>query len=58
MLMRFIQGKALIVYSAYRDVSGVITHGAVKPVLLFAPLQTAFAVIGLGLFYTVLSPIN
>lgn len=42
------------VYSTYRDVSGVITPGVAKLVLLFAPLPTVFAVMGVGLFSAML----
>ncbi len=42
------------VYSTYRDVSGVLTPGAAKLVLLVAPLPAVFAAMGLGLFSAML----
>lgn len=42
------------VYSTYRDVSGVVTPGLAKLVLLAAPLPAVFAAMGLGLFAALL----
>jgi hypothetical protein len=38
------------VYSSFRDVSGIVTPGLGAVILLFAPIQGVFAVVGLGLF--------
>ena len=37
------------VYASYRDVSGILTPGIARTVLLFGPVSTVFAVTGLAL---------